>query len=387
MCARIRAANAKARAAGVTTLASVTMNRLIGDYDRLVPFLEDLGFSAVTFSYPRSTPHGSGSLVYSETSGLVDYSREELLDAFGKVAELAKRGFPVLNPGPSRDDMARHLRGEPERIPCYGGYKYFYMDWKYDLYRCESWDERMCSVWDFETAPLVRDGCTACMTDCYRDTSVMLHFAVSLGDAAQALRRGAVRKALASVLNREAAASLGSILAQSRDPGPDGERARRAAAGSGRGRQVGVADPPDVGPRGPLAHGGRGQRRELVGVAVAGRGAGEAAAGGRVEVELGAALGQAVEHGLEPLAREGARPGEAEHAVRRGKAGAGGEAAQERGPGSQQRRGPAASGGVDRPHQPARARPGRASPWRRGGGRSGTRPSRCRGGGGSAGGR
>jgi len=44
----------------------------------------------------------------------------------------------------------------------------------------------------------------------------MLHFAVSLGDAAQALRRGAVRKALASVLNREAAASLGSILAQSR---------------------------------------------------------------------------------------------------------------------------------------------------------------------------
>ena len=216
VCARIRAANAKARAAGVTTLASVTMNRLIGDYDRLVPFLEDLGFSAVTFSYPRSTPHGSGSLVYSETSGLVDYSREELLDAFGKVAELAKRGFPVLNPGPSRDDMARHLRGEPERIPCYGGYKYFYMDWKYDLYRCESWDERMCSVWDFETAPLVRDGCTACMTDCYRDTSVMLHFAVSLGDAAQALRRGAVRKALASVLNREAAASLGSILAQSR---------------------------------------------------------------------------------------------------------------------------------------------------------------------------
>jgi hypothetical protein len=112
--------------------------------------------------------------------------------------------------------MGRHLRGEPERIPCYGGYKYFYMDWKYDLFRCESWDGRMCSVWDFATAPLVRDGCTACMTDCYRDTSVMLHFAVSLGDAAQALRRGAVRQALASVLTREAAASLGSILAHAR---------------------------------------------------------------------------------------------------------------------------------------------------------------------------
>jgi len=31
--------------------------------------------------------------------------------------------------------------------------------------------------------PLVRDGCTACMADCYRDSSVMLHAAVSLGDA------------------------------------------------------------------------------------------------------------------------------------------------------------------------------------------------------------
>jgi hypothetical protein len=52
-----------------------------------------------------------------------------------------------------------------------------------DLWRCDAWDKRMCSVWDFTKTSLVRDGCTACIADCYRDSSVMLHFAVSLGDA------------------------------------------------------------------------------------------------------------------------------------------------------------------------------------------------------------
>ena len=42
----------------------------------------------------------------------------------------------------------------------------------------------------FCKTPLVRDGCTACIADCYRDSSVMLHFAVSLGDALDCLSQG-----------------------------------------------------------------------------------------------------------------------------------------------------------------------------------------------------
>jgi hypothetical protein len=112
--------------------------------------------------------------------------------------------------------MKRHLRGEPESFVCYGGYKSFYMDWNYDVWRCDAWSTPMCSVWDFGTAPLVRDGCTACIADCYRDSSVMLHFAVSLGDATDSLCEGRVLTALKALANRATLTSLGAVLQNTR---------------------------------------------------------------------------------------------------------------------------------------------------------------------------
>ena len=58
---------------------------------------------------------------------------------------------------------------------------------------------------------LVRDGCTACIADCYRDSSVMLHFAVSLGDAMDLLHEGRVMAALKMLVSRANAASIGAI--------------------------------------------------------------------------------------------------------------------------------------------------------------------------------
>src|SRR6476661_8634657 len=53
VCARIREANARLAAKGVTPIASVAMTRLVQDYEALARFLKELGFAAVTFSYPR----------------------------------------------------------------------------------------------------------------------------------------------------------------------------------------------------------------------------------------------------------------------------------------------------------------------------------------------
>jgi MoaA/NifB/PqqE/SkfB family radical SAM enzyme len=215
VCARIAEANRRMVALGVTPLASVTMSKLVGDYRSLVPFLQQLGFAAVSFSYPRKAALGSSSLVYSEESDLVDFTPEQLVEAFQAVDAL--RGtFPVQNPAPSLLDMQRHVRGEAESFPCFGGYKHFYMDWKLDLYRCEAWSERMCSIWDFETTPLIRDGCTACTTDCYRDSSVMLHFAVSLGDALDHLARLRPDRAARALLTRENFRSAKAVYDHSR---------------------------------------------------------------------------------------------------------------------------------------------------------------------------
>jgi MoaA/NifB/PqqE/SkfB family radical SAM enzyme len=215
VCERILEATGRMAELGITPLASVTMSKLIKDYRALVPFLQRLGFAAVSFSYPRKAALGSSSLVYSEDSELVDFTPDQLVAAFQAVDAL-RDAFPVHNPQPSLIDMQRHVRGERESFPCFGGYKHFYMDWKFDLYRCEAWTERMCAVWDFAETPLIRDGCTACTTDCYRDSSVMLHFAVSLGDALDHLGRFRPDKAAAALLTRENLRSAKAVYDHSR---------------------------------------------------------------------------------------------------------------------------------------------------------------------------
>lgn len=213
VCERIKESTARMEKLGIAAVASVTMSKLIPDYDRLVDFLKELGFSGVTFSYPRKAELGSSSLVWSEDSDLVDLRPTELLAAFDAVDRQRER-FPVHNPRASVADMKRRLRGEAERFVCLAGYKYFYLDWNYDLWRCEDWAAPLCSVWDFDASRTVRDGCQACTTDCYRDASVMLHMAVALGDAFARLSEGRVGAAASAVVNGRTAASIGAVVNQ-----------------------------------------------------------------------------------------------------------------------------------------------------------------------------
>jgi MoaA/NifB/PqqE/SkfB family radical SAM enzyme len=208
---RIRKATSRMPNLGMTALAQVTMSKLIDDYRALVPLLQQLGFEAVSFSYPQRTRLGSSSLAWSADSDLMKFTDAELVRAFQGIDDL-RDTFRVNNPRASIADMKRHLVGEPERFVCYGGYKSFYMDWNFDIWRCDAWRERMCSVWDFAETPLVRDGCTACIADCYRDSSVMLHFAVSLGDALDCLRKGRVGVALRKIMNVRNLESLEAVV-------------------------------------------------------------------------------------------------------------------------------------------------------------------------------
>ena len=208
---RIRGAVKRMRQLRMTPLAQVTMSKLIRDYHSLASILRDLDFDAVAFSYPQQQRLGSSSLAWSAHSGLVQFSSSELLKAFDSVNGLRKL-FPVNNPRASVADMKRHLRGERETFSCYAGYKSFYMDWNYDMWRCDAWSSRICSVWDFAEAAPIRDGCTACIADCYRDSSVMLHFAVALGDCIANVRHGRLGAAMKSITDTRNAASLGAVL-------------------------------------------------------------------------------------------------------------------------------------------------------------------------------
>jgi MoaA/NifB/PqqE/SkfB family radical SAM enzyme len=208
---RIRAATSRMPSLGMTALAQVTMSKLIDNYAALVPLLQELGFEAVAFSYPQRTRLGSSSLAWSADSNLMKFTDAELVHAFEEIDEL-RNIFRVNNPRASIADMKRHLLREPEHFVCYGGYKSFYMDWNFEIWRCDAWREPMCSVWDFAKTPLVRDGCTACIADCYRDSSVMLHFAVSLGDTFDCLSKGRMAEALKTIMDVRNLESLEAVL-------------------------------------------------------------------------------------------------------------------------------------------------------------------------------
>jgi MoaA/NifB/PqqE/SkfB family radical SAM enzyme len=210
VCRKLRRANEVFRELGIQTTASVTASRLIDDYAKLPAFLESLGFTSCTFSYPL-TALASSYLSFSD-GGLVSYTRDELVELFGKLKTLKRSGgFPVVNPTESLDEMQRHLRGEKERFGCLGGHKYFYLDWHLNLYRCHFWETPMCNVYDWDDSKLIRDGCTRCMIDCYRDPSVLQFVAISTSDAWHALRKGRVLDAAKHVFDRRNLVSLRAV--------------------------------------------------------------------------------------------------------------------------------------------------------------------------------
>lgn len=210
VCRKIKKANEFFHSVGIQTTASITASRLIEDYDKLPAFLQSLGFTSCTFSYPL-TNLASSYLSFSD-SGLVNFTTQELIGLFDKIKQMKHRsGYPVVNPTESLNEMQRHLRGEKEQFGCLGGHKYFYLDWNLDLYRCHFWEKPMCKVYEWDDSKLIRDGCTRCMIDCYRDPSVLQHVAINASDAWHALKKGDLGTAAMKVLDSRNLTSLKAV--------------------------------------------------------------------------------------------------------------------------------------------------------------------------------
>src|SRR5436190_4063562 len=210
VCRKIKHANEVFAQFGIQTTASVTASKLIDDYEKLPGFLTELGFKSCTFSYPL-TSLASSYLSFSDSS-LVAYRNEELIEVFEKIKTMKRKsGYPVVNPTESLTEMQRHLRKEPEKFGCLGGHKYFYLDWNLNLYRCHFWETPMCNIYEFDASKLIRDGCTRCMIDCYRDPSVLQFVAISVSDAWQNLKKGKVLTAAKHVFDRRNLTSLKAV--------------------------------------------------------------------------------------------------------------------------------------------------------------------------------
>jgi MoaA/NifB/PqqE/SkfB family radical SAM enzyme len=210
VCYKIKRANGFFGGLGIQTTASVTASKLIDDYDKLLDFLKTLGFQSCTFGYPL-TFLASSYLSFSDSS-LVDFQTDELIGVFEKIKRLkAHSELAVVNPTESLIEMQRHLRKEPEKFGCLGGYKYFYLDWNLNLYRCQNCETPMGNIYEFDQSRLIRDGCTRCMIDCYRGASVMHFAAISVNDAYNNVRLGKLLAAARNIFDRRNLTSLKAV--------------------------------------------------------------------------------------------------------------------------------------------------------------------------------
>jgi len=210
VCKKIKRANEFFHSVGVQTTASITASRLIEDYEKLPAFLEALDFKSCTFSYPL-TSLASSYLSFSD-SGLVNYNNAELIELFENIKKMKlNSGYPVVNPTESLHEMQRHLRGEKEQFGCLGGHKYFYLDWNLNMYRCHAWDKPMCNIYEFDQTKLIRDGCTRCMIDCYRDPSILQYVAISASDAFNNVKKGKLGAAAKNIFDRRNLTSIKAV--------------------------------------------------------------------------------------------------------------------------------------------------------------------------------
>jgi hypothetical protein len=119
-----------------------------------------------------------------------------------------------MNPRATLAEIARFIKGEPQLVACVGRYKYFYLDWNLEIWRCEAWDRPLGSVFDFDAIPDQRGPCNACMMGCYRTTSMLMHAAVATVDGLHALASLDIGAAAAAIFRRSVAQSLWGLIRQ-----------------------------------------------------------------------------------------------------------------------------------------------------------------------------
>ena len=103
----------------------------------------------------------------------------------------------ILNPRLALSEAQRQLTGRPARFPCLAGYKYWFVDWDLQVFRCHYLEESLGPLEDLGRMPPIRDNCNACAIDCYRDPSVYQYLAVSVADSLAALRKAKCSRAWA----------------------------------------------------------------------------------------------------------------------------------------------------------------------------------------------
>lgn len=173
----IESAVNKAKKAGIRPLASVLICRYNHtELEKLFDRCEELGFDFIGVNYPEH----SLSPVYELGGQAVDMTPEETTAALEEVIRLKQKGYPVLNPVESMNNIIKYLRNEKVDYYCLGGNRVLFVDWFFNVYPCMHLAQSLGSVFGLDKAKLLSKKCNACNMSWYRDFSIYFDGARSL---------------------------------------------------------------------------------------------------------------------------------------------------------------------------------------------------------------
>ena len=154
---------------GIKAVASIVICKFnFMELEQLFDFCKSAGFDAFSINYPET----SISPTYQLGGEAVNLPPTTIADALQQIITLKQRGWPVLNPIPSMQNIIHYLRNEPVEYPCLGGNKVLFVDWNCDVYPCMHLDSKICSSIEISKEHLLSGSCNSCSMSWYRDFSV-----------------------------------------------------------------------------------------------------------------------------------------------------------------------------------------------------------------------
>jgi len=173
----IESAVKRVKKAGIRTIASVLISRYNhSELTKLFDKCGELGFDFIGVNYPEH----SLSPVYELGGQAVDLTPEETTAALEEVIRLKQKGYPVLNPIESMNNIIKYLRNEKVDYYCLGGNRVLFVDWFFNVYPCMHLAQSLGSVFELDKSKLLSKKCNACNMSWYRDFSIYFNGAKSL---------------------------------------------------------------------------------------------------------------------------------------------------------------------------------------------------------------
>ncbi len=145
--------------------------------EKLVRYVNEKLGVPFAFCYPVKT----GSEAYSLGRNLSEeeLSYKNLEDNLKKLLMMKKMGFAIANLGTYIEDTIRIHEGKKPNFYCKGGEDVFYIDWSGNVYPCFVKEKLFNIVKDEEPVFLKNVKCNDCLTNCFREPSILAHSILS----------------------------------------------------------------------------------------------------------------------------------------------------------------------------------------------------------------